>query len=76
MGPWVVRWPFINEIMFTGDYWLLFSAVTGFGVPRDAFGSEAEERAFVSALLDHLEPAARARSSKAEKLLSNLNKPA
>jgi hypothetical protein len=69
VGLGMIRWPFINEIVLFDDHWLLIAAGYGFGIPRQSFSSEAEERTFLAALLDHLEPSARARSRNIEKLL-------
>ena len=69
VGVGMIRWPFINEIMLFRDHWLLIAAGYGFGIPRQSFPSEAEERTFLATLLDHLEPSARTRSRNAEKML-------
>lgn len=66
----LIRWPFINEIMLVDGHWLLISTLFGFGISRTCFGLDAEERAFLTALLMHLEPSARARSQKAERVIS------
>lgn len=70
VGVSLLRWAFINEVMLFRGHWLLIAAGYGFGIPRHAFASEADERTFMTALFDHLEPSARARSQTAEKLLS------
>ena len=44
VGIGMIRWPFINEIMLFRDHWLLIAAGYGFGIPRQSFPSEAEER--------------------------------
>jgi len=53
-------------------HWLLISAAFGLEIARASFGSDAEERAFLTALLAYLDPAARARSQKAERAISRL----
>jgi hypothetical protein len=65
----LIRWPFINEVMLVDGHWLLISAVFGLDISRTSFRSDAEEEAFLTALFAHLDPAARARSQAAEKLL-------
>jgi hypothetical protein len=69
VGVAMIRWPFINEVMPVRGHWLLVTTGNGFGFPRQSFPSEAEEQAFLATLLGHLEPSARARSRKAEKVL-------
>jgi hypothetical protein len=66
----LIRWPFINEIMLVDGYWLLISAVLALPIARTCFRSAAEESAFLEALLRHLEPSARVRSRKAERVIS------
>lgn len=68
----VIRWPFINELMLVDDHWLLVSVVFWLVIPRTCFHSAAEEREFLEVFLQHLEPAARARSRKAERAISQL----
>lgn len=68
----LIRWPFVNEVMLVDGHWLLISAVFWFVIPRACFGSDEEEHAFLAALLRHLEPAARDRSKKAERAISQL----
>ncbi len=73
VGVAMIRWPFINEVMPVRGHWLLVTTGNGFGFPRQSFPSEAEERMFLATLLDHLEPSARTRSRKAEKVLASLS---
>jgi hypothetical protein len=73
VGVAMIRWPFINEVMPVRGHWLMVTPGNGFGLPRRSFPSEAEERTFLMALLDHLEPSARTRSRKAEKVLGRLS---
>jgi hypothetical protein len=68
----LIRWPFINELMLVDGHWLLISVVFALVIPRTCFASIAEEGAFLEAFLGHLEPAARARSGKAERAISQV----
>jgi hypothetical protein len=68
----LIRWPFINELMLVDGHWLLISVVFALVIPRTCFPSDAEEHAFLEAFVGHLEPAARARSIKAERAISQL----
>lgn len=69
IGVSMCRWTAINEVMLFRGHWVLVAAGYGFGIPRHSFASEADERTFMTALFDRLEPAARARSQAAERLL-------
>lgn len=69
IGSAVIRWPFINEVMLVDGRLLLFSTVTAIGISRESFESEVEEQAFVRAVLQHLDVAARTRSRKAANAL-------
>lgn len=70
VGASTIRWASINEVMLFRAHWVLITAGHGFGIPRHSFAAEADERTFMTALFDHLEPSARARSQQAEKLLA------
>lgn len=58
----VARWPFISEVALAKDSWLILGAGIAYFLPRRLFASPAEEQAFISALMKHLSPEARARS--------------
>ncbi|WP_421999714.1 hypothetical protein [Reyranella sp.] len=66
------HWPFISELMPVKDCWILFVPVSALAIRRASFHSEAEERAFLEAVLGHLEPSARARSARAEAVMAGL----
>ena len=70
-GTSLVRWPALNEVALEGDYWLLFGPAMVYFLPRRLLGSSAQERAFLAALAEHLEPAARERSRKLYSFLSS-----
>ena len=70
-GMWSVRWPALNEVALEGDSWLLFGWGMVYFLPRRLFGSAAEERAFLAALAERLEPAARERSQRFYGFLSS-----
>ena len=62
LSTFVARWPFLTEVMLTGDSWLIFGPGIAYFLPRRLFHTQAEEQAFMSALEEHLSPEARARS--------------
>lgn len=66
----VARWQFISEVALSRDCWMIFGVGMAYFLPRRLFHSPVEEKAFVSALLDGLQPAARARSGVSEKFLT------
>jgi hypothetical protein len=70
-GMSLVRWAALNEVALEGDYWLLFGSCTAYFLPRRLFGTPVQERAFLAALSEGLEPAARERSSKLYSFLSS-----
>lgn len=64
-----VPWPCIAEVSPTPRSWLIAADFSTFVLPKDAFASEAEERAFIGAMVERLSPAARERSVEARGLL-------
>lgn len=69
-GKTVVHWPYVSEIDLADDCWLVIGAAWALPLPRRFFATPAEERAFLSRVLERMSPAARKRSSKAANFVS------
>lgn len=72
-GRTIVFWSAFNEVAVDHHHWALISAGVAYFVPHRFFANNSEERAFVSAVLSQLSPAARDRSKKAVKYLASLD---
>ena len=72
-GRTIVFWSAFNEVAVDRHHWALISAGVAYFVPHRFFANSFEERAFVSAVLGQLSPAARDRSKKAVKYLASLD---
>ena len=66
LGDMTIRWLAVHEVFLSEDDWIVLYYWNVFGIPRRAFPSAEEERAFMGNLLERLRPAARARSRPAE----------
>lgn len=64
-GKSVIPWPYLSEVCLAGDYWLVIGPGWGLPLSRSFFATQAEEGAFLSAVLERITPAARARSPAA-----------
>jgi hypothetical protein len=64
-GKTVIHWPYLSEIARVDNYWLIIGPALGLPLSRSFFATPAEERAFLSKVLERMTPAARTRSSKA-----------
>jgi len=58
-------WRVVTDVLMAGPYWVALAQAHPLMLPRRFFVDEAAERAFIRAILQHLEPAARARSRDA-----------
>lgn len=63
-----LRWPSIESILRSGDYWVVRGATNAYALPKRFFASEQEERSFLAQMLRQMTPTARAASPDAEKL--------
>lgn len=57
-----VLWSGVSEVNLVGPYWVVMAQATPIFIPRRYFAEQPNEAAFISALLERLSPAARARS--------------
>lgn len=73
LGEMTIRWLAVHEVFLSGDDWIVLYYWNVFGIPRRAFSSADEERAFMGNLLERLRPTARARSQAAEARIGNAN---
>jgi hypothetical protein len=64
-GKTVIHWPYLSEIALVRSCWLIIGPAWGLPLSRSFFATPAEERAFLSMVLERMTPAARTRSSKA-----------
>lgn len=69
-GKTVINWPYLSEIDLVRDCWLVIGAAWALPLPRRFFATPAEERAFLSKVLERMTPAARTRSVQATNLVS------
>ena len=69
-GTGVFYWSSLNGVLLYRNYWLILSAANAHIVPRRFFSSLSDERAFISSVLDHISPAARAISKEAKVFVS------
>lgn len=60
-----VGWPGVSEVLALKAYWVFVVSGMGYCLPRRFFVDAAAERAFIRAVLQRMEPAARERSPKA-----------
>jgi hypothetical protein len=65
-----VAWPALQEVIRAPEYWLLQVDTITIVLPRRAFGDEAAEREFLSAILERMAPEAHERSSDATGFLA------
>jgi hypothetical protein len=63
----LARWPTVLEIGGAETHWLIQTDTLTMALPKRAFASPDDERAFVAELLAHMTPAARERSTAAVK---------
>ena len=66
----IMFWPAFTELVSTPAYRILVVQRSAHVVPRRLFASVEVEKAFISAIWDHLSEAARARSPKAAAYLA------
>ncbi|MCF8531983.1 MAG: YcxB family protein [Reyranella sp.] len=72
LGRSVVFWSALNELAVDRHHWAIIGPGVSYFVPRRFFANDSEERAFASAVLDHVSSAAQARSKSAYKVLASL----
>jgi len=65
-------WRSLTEVARHREYWLIYGAGSVYFLPRRLFSSSAQERAFLSALLDRLDAPARQRSRAAAAFVATL----
>ena len=63
-----VRWPYVSEVAPAGRYWLVAAGGQFYFVPRRFFDTPQAEVDFLGAMLAHMPPAARERSTEVRKL--------
>lgn len=61
-----IAWPSIQEVIPAPEHWLLQVDLTSFILPKRAFASEGQEKAFLADLMARLAPEARDRSPEAQ----------
>jgi hypothetical protein len=57
----LVRWEVISEVFQAKRWWVLMAQGEAYYIPMRAFSGEISENTFISAILDRLNPEARAR---------------
>lgn len=60
-------WSSVSEVNRVGPYWVVIAQATLVYIPQRFFADKQAEAAFVDALIDRLEPAARARSHRTDR---------
>lgn len=63
-------WRAVTDLLRVGPYWVALAQAQPLMMPRRFFPDRAAEREFIGAILDRLEPAARARSGDALRFMA------